>query len=105
MKPEENRPDEHMLNVEITDEVAEGIYSNLAIISHTAAEFILDFVQVFPGVPKARVRSRIILSPSHFKRLVIAMQDNLHKYESRFGPIEIRDENFPPVAFGGPGLA
>jgi hypothetical protein len=105
MKPEEHRPDEHMLNVEITDEVAEGIYSNLAIISHTAAEFILDFVQVFPGVPKARVRSRIILSPSHFKRLVIAMQDNLHKYESRFGPIEIRDENLPPVAFGGPGLA
>jgi hypothetical protein len=105
MKPEENRPDEPMLNVEITDEVAEGIYSNLAIISHTAAEFILDFVQVFPGVPKARVRSRIILSPSHFKRLVIAMQDNLHKYESRFGPIEIRDENLPPVAFGGPGLA
>jgi hypothetical protein len=105
MRPEENRPEESMLNVEITDEVAEGIYSNLAIISHTAAEFILDFVQVFPGVPKARVRSRIILSPSHFKRLVIAMQDNLHKYESRFGPIEIRDENFPPVAFGGPGLA
>ncbi len=94
-----------MLNVEITDEVAAGIYSNLAIISHTAAEFIVDFVQVFPGVSKARVRSRVILSPSHFKRLLLAMQDNLHKYESRFGPIEIRDENFPPVAFGGPGLA
>jgi hypothetical protein len=105
MKPEDNRPEDPMLNVEITDDVAAGIYSNLAIISHTSAEFIVDFVQVFPGVPKARVRSRVILSPSHFKRLLLAMQDNLHKYESRFGAIEIRDENLPPVAFGGPGLA
>jgi hypothetical protein len=105
MKPDETAPEGSMLNVEISDEVAEGIYSNLAIISHTPAEFIVDFIQVFPGVPKARVRSRIILSPSHFKRLVIAMQDNLQKYESRLGEIVIQDDGYPPVVFGGPGLA
>lgn len=105
MKSEEQSQVPGMLNLEISDEVAAGTYSNLAIISHTPAEFVIDFIQVLPGMPKARVRSRIILSPHHFKRLVLAMQDNLQKYESRLGEISIRDEGFPPVSFGGPGLA
>ncbi|MCS7152874.1 MAG: DUF3467 domain-containing protein [Bacteroidia bacterium] len=94
-----------MLNVELTDDVAGGIYSNLAIISHTPSEFVIDFLQVLPGLPKARVRSRVILSPYHYKRLLLAMQDNLQKYESRFGEISVQDDWMPPVALGGPGLA
>ncbi|RMF53652.1 MAG: DUF3467 domain-containing protein [Bacteroidetes bacterium] len=98
--------DPNVLNVELTDEVAAGIYSNLAIISHTPAEFVIDFLQVLPGLPKAKVRSRIILSPYHYKRLLLAMQDNLAKYESRFGEISADEHaGLPPVSFGGPGLA
>ncbi|MDW8133502.1 MAG: DUF3467 domain-containing protein [Bacteroidia bacterium] len=102
---QENPPGANVLNIELTDEVAEGIYSNLAIISHTPTEFVVDFLQVLPGLPKAKVRARIILSPYHYKRLLIAMQDNLAKYESRFGEISVQDEWLPPVALGGPGLA
>ncbi|MCX8113228.1 MAG: DUF3467 domain-containing protein [Bacteroidia bacterium] len=95
----------NVLNVELSEDVASGIYSNLAIISHTPSEFVIDFLQVLPGLPKARVRSRIILSPYHYKRLLLAMQDNLQKYESRFGEIATQDDWMPPVALGGPGLA
>ncbi|GIV24294.1 MAG: DUF3467 domain-containing protein [Bacteroidia bacterium] len=95
----------NVLNVELTDDVASGTYSNLAIISHTPAEFVIDFLQVLPGLPKAKVRSRIILSPYHYKRLLLAMQDNLAKYESRFGEISAQDDWLPPVSLGGPGLA
>ncbi|MCS7297413.1 MAG: DUF3467 domain-containing protein [Bacteroidia bacterium] len=95
----------NVLNVELSDDVASGIYSNLAIISHTPSEFVIDFLQVLPGLPKARVRSRIILSPYHYKRLLLAMQDNMAKYESRFGEISVGDDWMPPVALGGPGLA
>lgn len=102
---QEPQHDPNVLNVELTEEVAGGTYSNLAIISHTPAEFVIDFLQVLPGLPKAKVRSRIILSPYHYKRLLLAMQDNLAKYESRFGEIQARDEWFPPVSLGGPGLA
>ncbi|MCX7607349.1 MAG: DUF3467 domain-containing protein [Bacteroidia bacterium] len=102
---QENPQDSNVLNVELTEDVAGGTYSNLAIISHTPAEFVIDFLQVLPGLPKAKVRSRIILSPYHYKRLLLAMQDNLSKYESRFGEIHAQDEWFPPVSLGGPGLA
>ncbi|MCS7188239.1 MAG: DUF3467 domain-containing protein [Bacteroidia bacterium] len=102
---QENPPGANVLNIELTDEVAEGIYSNLAIISHTPTEFVVDFLQVLPGLPKAKVRARIILSPYHYKRLLIAMQDNLAKYESRVGEITVQDECLPPVAQGGPGFA
>lgn len=101
----ENQQDNNVLNVELSDDVAGGIYSNLAIISHTPSEFVIDFLQVLPGLPKARVRSRVILSPYHYKRLLLAMQDNLHKYESRFGEIKAEDDWMPPVAMGSPGLA
>jgi len=79
---------ENQLNIELPEEVAQGTYSNLAIISHSSAEFILDFIRMMPGVPKAKVKSRIILTPEHAKRLLMALQDNVVKYEKQFGPIK-----------------
>ncbi len=90
---------QNQINIEISDEVGEGIYSNLAIITHSPAEFIIDFVKMMPGVPKAKVKSRIILTPQHAKRLYKALKDNVAKYEAAHG--EIRDQegeipyNFP----------
>ncbi len=77
------------LDIELDDTVAQGHYSNLAIISHSTSEFILDFATVLPGVPKARVKSRIILTPEHAKRLLRSLQDNIVRYESTMGKIEI----------------
>jgi len=91
------------INIELSDDVAEGIYSNLAIITHSQAEFIVDFVKLMPGVPKAKVKSRIILTPEHAKRLYKALQDNIRKFESVNGPIKESPEgSLPPFSFGGP---
>ena len=93
----------NQLNIELGEDVAEGIYSNLAVISHSNAEFILDFIRVLPGVPKARVKSRIILTPHHAKRLLMAIQDNIQKYEAQFGKIDFKDiDPLPMINFGGP---
>ncbi len=89
---------ENKLNIELSDEVAQGIYSNLAIISHSSSEFVLDFVHVMPGTPKAKVRSRIILTPEHAKRLMHALQDNIAKYEKVMGPIR-QAPVVPPMGF------
>lgn len=77
------------LDIELEDSVAQGHYSNLAIISHSTSEFIIDFATVLPGVEKARVKSRIILTPEHAKRLLLSLQDNIVRYESSNGKIEI----------------
>lgn len=77
------------LKIELTPEVAEGTYANLAIITHSSAEVVLDFIRVLPGVPKANVKSRIVLAPEHAKRLMFALQDNIMKYEKAFGPINL----------------
>lgn len=77
------------LKIELTPEVAEGIYSNLAIITHSSAEVVLDFIRVLPGLPKANVKSRIVLAPEHAKRLLYALQDNIVKYEKAYGPIRL----------------
>lgn len=93
------------LNIELPEDVAEGIYSNLAIITHSNSEFILDFIKVLPGVPKARVKSRIVLTPQHAKRLLNALQDNVEKFEKNNGKIpEQSNQNGPniPMNFGGP---
>lgn len=93
------------INIELNDEVSQGIYSNLAIITHSSAEFILDFVRIMPGLPKAQVKSRIILTPEHAKRLMAALQDNISKYESAHGPIKnVEGSGSPtmPMNFGGP---
>lgn len=92
---------DNQLNIELSEEVAEGIYSNLAIISHSTSEFVVDFVRIMPGTPKANVKSRIILTPEHAKRLMFAMQDNITKYEQQNGKIKLPDNGFvPPVPMG-----
>jgi len=91
------------LNIELSEEVAEGIYSNLAIINHSPSEFVLDFIQMMPGMPKAKVKSRILLTPQHAKRLMRALADNVNKYESQHGEIKDIDPNAGvPLNFGGP---
>lgn len=93
---------DNQLNIELAEEIAEGIFSNLAIITHSNTEFVLDFIRVMPGIPKAKVKSRIILTPEHAKRLVQAMQDNIEKYESVNGRIKVQEETPYPMGFGGP---
>ncbi len=91
------------INIDLSEEVAEGIYSNLAIITHSHAEFIVDFVKMMPGAPKAKVKSRIILTPEHAKRLTKALADNIRKFESMHGPIkESKDGGMPPFTMGAP---
>lgn len=89
------------LQIELKEEVGLGTYANLAIISHSSSEFILDFVRALPGMPKPSVQSRIILAPEHAKRLLRALDDNIKKYEHTFGPISTPEERtltFPNVA-------
>jgi hypothetical protein len=94
------------LNIELSEEIAQGIYSNLAVITHSSSEFVVDFVRIMPGVPKANVKSRVILTPEHAKRLLFALQDNIKKYEAVNGPIKNvkpgSDPMLPPMSFGGP---
>lgn len=93
------------IDIEINDQVAEGIYSNLAVINHSPTEFVVDFVQMMPGVPKARVKSRIILTPQHAKRLVHALAENVRRYESQFGEVKDQQPTAMPFNFGPPGEA
>ena len=91
------------LNIELTDEVAEGTYSNIAIINHSPSEFVVDFIQMMPGVPKAKVKSRIILTPQHAKRLMNALNDNISKFQAQHGEIkDIDPTGGIPMNFGGP---
>lgn len=94
--------DPNQLNIEISEEVAEGQYANLAIITHSHAEFVLDFVNVMPGTPKSRVKSRIILTPQHAKRLMNALRENIEKFEQASGVIKDLEEIQIPMHFGGP---
>ena len=87
MDKNDNIPKQPQLSIELSEESAEGIYSNLVMIAHSPEEFILDFIRVMPGVPKARVKSRIIVTPQHAKRLLAAIKDNISRYEAQFGPI------------------
>ena len=95
----------NQLQIELSEEIAQGMYSNLAVITHSSSEFVLDFIRVMPGIPKANVKARIILTPEHAKRLLLALQDNIQKFESVNGSIKnVRghDPFLPPMAFGGP---
>ncbi len=80
---------QQQINIELGEKEAEGIYSNLAIINHTPSEFVIDFVRFFPGVPKARVHARIVMTPQHAKSLVRALEENVEKYEKTFGEIKL----------------
>lgn len=92
----------NQINIELPEEIAEGEYSNLAIITHSNQEFILDFVRMVPGTPKAKVKSRIILTPQHAKRFMRALADNVRKYEQAHGEIQDQDAPTMPIQFGGP---
>lgn len=94
--------EEQQLNIELSEEMAEGTYSNLAVITHSNAEFIADFIKVMPGVPKAKVKSRIILTPQHAKRFMQALSDNIKKYEAVHGTIQNQEPVNIPMNFGGP---
>ncbi|AMC10525.1 Uncharacterized protein TTC1240 [hydrothermal vent metagenome] len=96
---------EGQINIELDEKIAEGIYANLAIINHSVSEFIVDFVSVMPGQPKAKVKSRIILTPQHAKRLVKALAENVKRFEKSHG--EIKDYEQPPIPmnFGPTGEA
>ena len=102
---EENQQKEGQINIELDEQIADGIYSNLAIINHSVSEFIVDFVKIMPGIPKAKVKSRIILTPQHAKRLTKALADNVRKFEKAHG--EIKDYEQPPIPmnFGPSGQA
>jgi hypothetical protein len=93
------------LNIQLDDDIAQGKYSNLAIINHSATEFVLDFVNVMPGSPKSKVQSRIILTPQHAKRLLKALNDNIHRFENSNGKIEEKEKHNIPLNFGPTGQA
>lgn len=100
----EEKQKQHQLNIELSDEIAQGTYSNLAIITHSPSEFVVDFVRIVPGTPKAKVKSRVILTPEHAKRLMMALQDNINKFEALHGPIKnVKGDNRSglPLNFGG----
>jgi hypothetical protein len=92
----------NQVNVELSEDVAEGIYSNLAIITHSNSEFVIDFIKMLPGIQKAKVKSRIILTPQHAKRLLAALKDNIVKFESAHGAIKLEEFSAFPMNFGGP---
>ncbi|MBC8883239.1 DUF3467 domain-containing protein [Flavobacterium piscinae] len=101
----DNNQQPGQINIELDEKVAEGIYSNLAIINHSASEFVLDFVTLMPGVPKAKVKSRIILTPQHAKRLLKAIGENIHRFELAHGEIKDSEQPQVPLSFGPTGQA
>lgn len=103
MADKEKKPQNaNQINIELPEEVSEGVYSNLAMIAHSNSEFVIDFIRLMPGVPKAKVKSRVVITPEHAKRLLGALNDNIQKYEQMHGPIKQSNEapQFP-VNFGG----
>lgn len=92
------------VNIELTEEIAQGVYSNLAVITHSQSEFVVDFIRIMPGAPKAKVKSRVILTPQHAKRLMRALSDNVNKFEAANGPIkELKGNDVGlPMKFSGP---
>jgi hypothetical protein len=95
----------NQINIELDEKIAQGIYSNLAIINHSQSEFVLDFISVMPGVPKSKVKSRIVLTPQHAKRLLKAIQDNVKRFESMHGEIKDYQQATMPINFGPTGEA
>lgn len=102
---EDKKENKNQINIELKEDIAQGIYSNLAIITHSSSEFVIDFVRIMPGIPKANVQSRVILTPEHAKRLLLALKDNIAKFESLHGQIkdvEGSGGSHIPLNFGGP---
>nr|WP_166920190.1 DUF3467 domain-containing protein [Thermonema lapsum] len=90
------------IDVEISEEIAQGIYSNLAMIAHSPSEFVLDFLQMLPGMPKAKVKTRVIMTPEHVKRFLLALENNIRKYEANFGEIKLETGKNQPFPYNGP---
>lgn len=99
------KQNEQQINIELDEAVAQGIYSNLAIINHSPSEFVVDFVAIMPGAPKAKVKSRIILTPEHAKRFQNALADNIRRYEDSHGEIDSKEQPPIPLNFGPAGEA
>lgn len=97
-----NNEQQNQINIELTEEVAEGEYVNLAMIAHSHSEFVIDFIRLMPGIPKAKVKSRVVITPEHAKRLLAALEENILKYEQSYGAIKQSAEapSFP-LNFGG----
>lgn len=105
---EENKNRQGQLQIELPQEISQGEYANFAIITHSSSDFVIDFARVLPGVPKAQVKSRVILAPEHAKRLLGALQENIVRYEREFGPIKIPNQEprtISPFPVGGKGEA
>ncbi|GBU07481.1 hypothetical protein AwDysgo_08120 [Bacteroidales bacterium] len=100
-----NKEQNQGIQIELSDEIAQGTYVNLAIIAHSSSEFVVDFVRIVPSVPKAKVKSRIILTPEHAKRLMFALEENIRKYENQFGEINVLEQQFNPPIIGPIGEA
>jgi len=94
----ENNNNQKQMQIELPQEVAQGEYANFAIITHSSSDFILDFARVLPGLPKAQVKSRVILAPEHAKRLLAALQENIVRYEHEFGAIKIPNQEPRTIA-------
>jgi hypothetical protein len=96
---DQGNPGQQQINIELGEKEAEGVYSNLAIITHSPAEFVIDFTRVLPGVPKARVHARVIMTVQHAKLLLRALEDNIAKYEMKFGEIKIHGDGGSALGF------
>ena len=100
-----DKTDKNNINIELDESTAQGLYSNFVIVNHSPTEFVLDFINVMPGAPKAKVRSRIILTPDHTKKFINALGDNLNKYEKSFGKVKNFQKEVLPISFGPKGEA
>lgn len=98
----QQQQDENQIDIELTEEEATGTYANLVMITHSPSEFILDFISMMPGVPKAKVVKRMVLTPDHAKRLVNALQDNIKRYEEQFGEIQTENKQDINMSYRGP---
>ncbi|MES2388166.1 MAG: DUF3467 domain-containing protein [Bacteroidota bacterium] len=101
---EEDENPGNQLNIEISEDMAEGVYSNLAMIAHSNSEFVFDFIRMMPGVPKAKVKSRVVMTPEHAVRFLSALKENIERYEENFGDIKMPKDGIgglPPFTFGG----
>lgn len=96
-----NEQNQHKLEFELTPEVSQGQYSNLAVIAHSSSEFVLDFASLLPGMPKAKVKSRIITTPEHAKKLMLSLQENIARYERTFGSIDTSKQSLTSTITGG----
>ena len=94
----DNNNEKNGLQLELSQDVAQGEYANFAIITHSSSDFIVDFARVLPGLPKAQVKSRVILAPEHAKRLLAALQENIMRYEKEFGTIRIPNQESSTIA-------